>query len=217
MRSVFDDQLELLNKELISIGSLCETAISMSSKALLEGDMNLARQVTEMAEQINQKEREIENLCMKLLLQQQPVARDLRTISSALKMITDMNRIGVQAADIAEIITMANISASKDTMYIGDMAHATIKMVTESIDAFVKKDVVLANAVIEYDDVVDDYFNKVKKALVDLFGKTDTDSEYALDLLMIAKYFERIGDHAVNIAGWVVYSITGKHNRETQR
>ena len=148
---------------------------------------------------------------MKLLLQQQPVARDLRAISSALKMITDMERIGVQAADIAEIITMANIAESKDTMYIDDMGRATIKMVTESINAFVKKDVTIAKDVIAYDDVVDDYFDKVKEALIKLFGSSDTDSEYALDLLMIAKYFERIGDHAVNIAEWVVYSITGSH------
>ena len=212
MRSVFDEQLERLNKELISIGALCENAIFMSSKALLEGDMILAKQVPELALQIDQKEREIEALCLKLLLQQQPVARDLRIISSALKMITDMKRIGVQAADIAEIITMANITASRDTMYISDMAKATIKMVTDSIDAFVKKDTVIAQAVVAYDDVVDDYFDKVKKTLVGLLTKTPTDSEYVLDLLMIAKYFERIGDHAVNIAEWVLYSITGSHN-----
>ena len=146
---------------------------------------------------------------MKLLLQQQPVARDLRTISSALKMVTDMERVGHQAADIAEIITMANISASDDTLHISDMARSTIKMVTESIDAFVKKDINIAIAVIKYDDVVDNYFDQVKKTLIELFSKPETDGEYALDLLMIAKYFERIGDHAVNIAEWVLFSITG--------
>ena len=146
---------------------------------------------------------------MKLLLQQQPVARDLRTMSSALKMVTDMERVGHQAADIAEIITMANISASDDTLHISDMARSTIKMVTESIDAFVKKDINIAIAVIKYDDVVDNYFDQVKKTLIELFSKPETDGEYALDLLMIAKYFERIGDHAVNIAEWVLFSITG--------
>ncbi len=124
-------------------------------------------------------------------------------------MVTDMERVGHQAADIAEIITMANISASDDTLHISDMARSTIKMVTESIDAFVKKDINIAIAVIKYDDVVDNYFDQVKKTLIELFSKPETDGEYALDLLMIAKYFERIGDHAVNIAEWVLFSITG--------
>lgn len=212
MRNTFDEQLALLNKELIAMGGLCENAIAMSAKALTEGDMALARELPEMSEQIDQKERELEGMCLKLLLQQQPVARDLRSISSALKMITDMERVGHQAADIAEIITMANITAGDNTLYIKDMALATIKMVTDSIDAFVKKDLDIANAVIEYDDVVDAYFDKVKKALIELFSKPQTDGEYALDLLMIAKYFERIGDHAVNIAEWVKFSITGSHD-----
>lgn len=212
MRNTFDEQLALLNKELIAMGGLCENAIAMSAKALTEGDMALARELPEMSEQIDQKERELEGMCLKLLLQQQPVARDLRSISSALKMITDMERIGHQAADIAEIITMANITAGDNTLYIKDMALATIKMVTDSIDAFVKKDLDIANAVIEYDDVVDAYFDKVKKSLIELFSKPQTDGEYALDLLMIAKYFERIGDHAVNIAEWVKFSITGSHD-----
>lgn len=212
MRNTFDEQLALLNKELISMGGLCENAIAMSAKALIEGDMKLARQLPEMSEQIDQKEREIESMCLKLLLQQQPVARDLRTISSALKMITDMERIGDQAADIAEIITMANISAADDTLHIRDMSLATIKMVTDSIDAFVKKDLAIADSVIDYDDVVDEYFDKVKKKLIELFSQPETDGEYALDLLMIAKYFERIGDHAVNIAQWVKFSLTGTHD-----
>ena len=145
---------------------------------------------------------------MKLLLQQQPVARDLRTVSSALKMITDMERIGDQSADIAEIVTMANIKASDETLHIGEMARAVMKMVTDSVDAFVKRDTSLAHSVIGYDDVVDGLFDDVKKALTVRF-QSGGQMEYALDLLMIAKYFERIGDHAVNIAEWVIYSVTG--------
>lgn len=209
MRSKFDEQLNELNLELIKMGTLCENVIAMSAKALLDGDMEMAADVAEYASEINGRERDIENRCMKLLLQQQPVARDLRTISSALKMITDMARIGDQSEDIAEIVTMANITASDETLHIGDMARAVRKMVTDSVDAFVKRDVELARATIEYDDVVDGLFNEVKKALAEHF-KSGGDMECALDLLMIAKYFERIGDHAVNIAGWVIYSVTGR-------
>ena len=209
MRLKFDEQLALLNEELITMGALCENAIATSSKALTSGDFELAAGVRVLSEQINQKEKDIQNLCLKLLLQQQPVAKDLRAISSALKMITDMERIGDQSADIAEIITTAHISASGDTFNISDMAQAAIKMVTESIDAFVKKDIDIARSVIEYDDVVDGYFDKIKSMLIEKFSKLETDGEYALDLLMITKYYERIADHAVNIAGWVLFSITG--------
>lgn len=209
MRSRFDEQLSALNGELIKMGALCENAIAMSAKALMDGDMDLAAKVMEFDAEIDQKERDIENRCMKLLLQQQPVAHDLRTISSALKMITDMERIGDQSADIAEIVTMAHIKASDETLHIGDMARAVIKMVTESVDAFVQRDVALARATIEYDDVVDSLFDKVKRALAERFKKGG-EMEAALDLLMIAKYFERIGDHATNIAEWVLYSVTGK-------
>lgn len=210
MRLKFDEQLDLLNKELITMGAFCETAIAMSSKALTEGNPALARDVPELSVQIDHKEREIETLCLKLLLQQQPVAKDLRVVSSALKMVTDMARIGAQSADIAEIITLANIHAANDTQIIHDMSVAVIKMVTHSIDAFVKKDIQMARAVIDYDDVVDSFFDEVKKMLIHCFSKPETDGEYAIDLLMIAKYFERIGDHAVNIAKWVLFSITGK-------
>lgn len=209
MRSKFDEQLLLLNREMVAMGSLCETAIAASAKALLEGDMKIAHSVPETAAQIEHKEREIESMCLKLLLQQQPVARDLRLISSALKMVTDMERIGHQSADIAEIITMANISASDETLNIHDMALAAIHMVTNSIDAFVRKDAAIAKEVIAYDDVVDGYFDEIKTALIRRFSEPETNGEYALDLLMIAKYFERIGDHAVNIAQWVLFSITG--------
>ena len=167
MRSKFDEQLAELNEELIRMGALCENVIAMSAKALLDGDMELANKAAEYDSEIDQKERDIETLCMKLILQQQPVARDLRTISAALKMITDMERIGDQSADIAEIVTMAHITASDETLHIGEMARAVIKMVTESIDAFVKRDVVLAHSVIAYDDVVDGLFDAVKRALTE--------------------------------------------------
>lgn len=209
MRSRFDEQLSELNSELIKMGALCENAIAMSAKALMDGDIELAARVVEFDTDIDQKERDIENRCMKLLLQQQPVASDLRTISSALKMITDMERIGDQSADIAEIVATAHITASDETLHIGDMARAVIKMVTESVDAFVKRDIELARATIAYDDVVDGLFDAVKKALAERFKKGG-EMEYALDLLMIAKYFERIGDHATNIAEWVIYSVTGR-------
>lgn len=209
MRSKFDEQLEQLHKELIQMGALCENAIAMAAKALAEGNAKIAGKVPELSEEIDQKERDIEAMCMKLLLQQQPVAKDLRVISSALKMVTDMERIGDNSGDIAEIVTMANISAADDTLSIQDMARATIKMVTDSIDAFVKQDVKLATSVIAYDDVVDGYFDEIKTNLIAKFGNNETDGETVLDLLMIAKYFERMGDHAAEIAKWVLFSITG--------
>ncbi|MGN1450741.1 MAG: phosphate signaling complex protein PhoU [Eubacteriales bacterium] len=214
MRSGFDSQLETLNEELVAMGALCENAIALSARALSDGDADLAKRVTGLAEKIDTKEREIEGMCLKLLLSQQPVARDLRTISSALKMVTDMERIGDQSADIAEIVATANISAGEDALNIRDMASAAIKMVTESVEAFVKKDVGIAKQVIEYDDVVDNCFCAVKDRLTYRLKQPGADGEYALDLLMIAKYFERIGDHAVNIAGWVIFSITGIREAE---
>ncbi len=214
MRNRFDEQLELLNNELIQMGSLCEQAIANSAKALTNGDMDLARAAVLEDEEIDRKERVIESLCMKLLLQQQPVAKDLRLISSALKMITDMERIGDQAADISEIVTLANIQARDDTLHIGEMARHTIKMVTDSIDAFVRRDLTLARAVINYDDVVDNLFSQVKNELIFRIENKSINGEYAVDLLMIAKYFERIGDHATNIGEWVEYSLTGRHKGE---
>lgn len=213
MRSKFDEQLELLHKELIEMGALCENAIAMAAKALSEGKTKMATKVPELSTEIDRKERDIETMCMKLLLQQQPVAKDLRTISSALKMVTDMERIGDNSGDIAEIVTMANISPSDNTEHIQDMARATIKMVTDSIDAFVKKDIEIANAVITYDDVVDGLFDEVKTDLIEKFGNPESNGEKVLDLLMIAKYFERMGDHAVEIAKWVLFSITGRKER----
>lgn len=214
MRNKFDEQLELLKKQMIQMGALCEGAIANATKALIDGDIELAKKAIAADGNIDQKEKEIESLCLKLLLQQQPVARDLRQISSALKMITDMERIGDQAADISEITMLANIKAKDNTNHIVDMAKATIKMVTDSIDAYVRQDLGLAKAVIDYDDVVDNLFNDVKADMIRLINEDTNNGEFAIDLMMIAKYFERIGDHATNIAEWVVFSITGKHISE---
>ena len=211
MRNRFDEQLFELNREIIEMGAMCEEAIAMAAKALRTGDMELAHKVKENGSNIDQKERDIESRCMKLLLHQQPVARDLRQISAALKMITDMERIGDQAEDIAEIILFLKGHTMEGVETVEDMARETIKMVTESIDAFVKKDVALAESVLSYDDVVDDYFDKMKCDIIKLIAENPADGEFALDLLMISKYFERIGDHATNIAEWVIYSVTGVH------
>lgn len=211
MRNRFDSQLEKLNLELITMGALCEDAISASVKALLDGDETLTEKVFAADAEIDQKERDIEAICMKLLLQQQPVAGDLRVISSALKMISDMERIGDQASDIAEITKFVKNSDVKSKVHIKDMATAAIKMVTDSVESFVKKDIELASAVMKYDDKVDNLFDCVKDELVRLIAADSENGEYCIDLLMIAKYLERIGDHAVNIAEWVEYSITGTH------
>lgn len=211
MRSRFDEQLALLNKELIEMGALCEQVIALAAQSLTEGDTVLAAGVSPLDEEIDRKEREIESLCLKLLLQQQPVARDLRQISAALKMITDMERIGDQAEDIAEIVAFLGGRGTEDSELLRDMARSTIRMVSGSVDAYVKRDVPLAEKVIAEDDVVDDYFARVKKALISRIAADPTDGEFALDVLMIAKYFERIGDHAVNIAEWVIFSVTGEH------
>ncbi len=213
VRSRFDEQLEQLKTNMIEMGALCERAITNATKALIEGDMELARKAMTGDDEIDQKERDIESLCMKILLRQQPVAKDLRQVSSALKMITDMERIGDQAADISEITLLANIESIEKNSHIVDMAKATIKMVTESVDAYVHQDLKLTHSVIEYDDVVDDLFNKVKGDLIDLIREDAKNGEYAIDLMLIAKYFERIGDHATNIAEWVEFSITGTHRK----
>ena len=209
MRSRFDEQLAQLERELIEMGALCEESIALAAKSL--GDGSLARQVASLDTEIDRKERDIESLCLKLLLQQQPVARDLRQISAALKMITDMERIGDQAEDIGEIITFLGGRGAENSNLLREMARSTIKMVTESVDAYVKHDTALADQVIAEDDTVDDYFARVKKDLIKRIAQDPDDGEFALDLLMIAKYFERIGDHATNIAEWVIFSVTGEH------
>lgn len=215
MRSRFDEQLETLNHEMIEMGALCEEVIAMAASALTGGDTGLARRVPPRGREIDQKEKDIEALCLRLLLQQQPVARDLRQISAALKMITDMERIGDQAEDIAEIVAFLNGRTSEEHLQLKEMAASAIKMVTDSVDAYVKRDTVLAQTVIDYDDVVDEAFLQVKRRLVAWIAQNPSDGEYALDLLMIAKYLERIGDHATNLAEWVIYSVTGVHKEET--
>lgn len=214
MRSRFDEQLKLLNKKMAEMGGECESIIASAVKALLEGSAADARRAQEQGHRIDQLEREIESICLKLLLQQQPVARDLRVISAALKMITDMERIGDQAEDIAEIITTLGGRSGGECRDIRVMAEATIKMVTDSVDAYVRQDLALARSVEAYDDVVDSAFCRVKDTLIAMIAQNTADGEYALDLLMIAKYFERIGDHAVNIAEWVEFSVTGIHKSE---
>ena len=217
MRTQFDQQLDQLHVEMIRMGSLCEEVISLSSKALENSQPRLIQQIIEADSQIDRKEREIESFCIRLLLQRQPVARDLRAISAALKMISDMERIGDQAADIAELAPYISGSVLQSKVHLADMARAAVQMVTESIDAFVKTDADLAAKVVQDDDTVDRLFDKIKEELMELIYQKNIDAKPALDVLMAAKYFERIGDHAVNIAEWVDYSITGIHKtHETQ-
>ena len=211
VRSRFDSQLEQLNVELIKMGALCEEAITASVSALIRYDKSVVQTVFEKDNEIDRMERDIENFCMRLLLQQQPVAKDLRAISSALKMISDMERIGDQAGDIAEIVKFTKDCDFTSRLHILDMAKAVVKMVTDSVESFVKKDLELARSVMVYDDVVDDLFDKVKQELIERIHEEKRNGEYCIDLLMIAKYLERIGDHATNIAEWVEYSITGHH------
>lgn len=211
MRNRFDEQLAHLDNELITMGALCEEAISSSVKYLTDNDTAMRDSTFEADRQIDQKERDIERLCMKLLIQQQPVATDLRVISSALRMISDMERIGDQASDIAEIAKHIQNNSLESKTHIADMARATIRMVTDSVESFVKKDISLAESVIRQDDEVDALFDKVKNELIQSVRRTEDCAEVLIDLLMTAKYFERIGDHAENIAEWVIYSLTGHH------
>ena len=212
MRNRFDQQLELLNEQLIRMGELCEVAIGKATTALKEGSMEQAQKVIEADEEIDQAETDIERLCLKLLLQQQPVARDLRQISAALKMITDMERIGDQASDIAEIIITEEKSEAQDIPKIIKMSEAAGKMVRDSVNAYVEKDLELSRKVIKDDDIVDELFEEVKTTLIDFIAENKGEQGgEAIDLIMVAKYLERIADHATNIAEWVEFSITGIH------
>ncbi len=215
MRSKFDEQLAQMKNGLIGMGALCEEAISRAAKALAEGDRALAESVGPLEAEIDQMERDIEALCMKLLLRQQPVARDLRQISAAMKLITDMERIGDQAEDIAEIVLtmLAEGYVPQDVGHIREMAAETIKMVTDSVDSYVHQDNVLAERVIAHDDIIDSYFTQVKRVLLREIAEQPAKGEHILDLLMIDKYLERIADHAVNIAEWVIFSVTGTKDR----
>lgn len=214
MRSKFDEQLALLSRELTQMGALCEEVIALAAKSITTGDVAIAEKVAPLDGEIDRMEHSIEALCLKLFLQQQPVARDLRQISAALKMITDMERIGDQAEDIAEIVTFLDGHTAENDDLLREMAKAVIKMVTESVDAYVRRDTALAEKVIADDDTVDRYFDDIKHRLIGSIARDPDGGEYALDVLMIAKYFERIGDHATNIAEWVIFSITGVHNGE---
>ena len=214
MRNRFDRQLKKLNDELIDMGSMIEKSIEKALVALVTQNVEKAQEVIGFDLEIDRQEREIESLCMKLLLQQQPVARDLRLISSALKMITDMERIGDQAADIAELaIFMAEKPYIKELKHITQMGQETMVMVVTSVDAFVEKNLQKAQEVLAHDDIVDQLFDAVKSELIEMIHQDKEIGEQATDLLMVAKYFERIGDHATNIAEWVIYSITGEHEK----
>ena len=215
MRNRFDQQLEKLNVELVTMGALCEDALTYAIRALFDRESDMAERAEEAEKQIDQMERDIESICMRLLLQQQPVARDLRVISSALKMIGDMERIGDQAADIAEIVKYLDEEEVPNLGHLREMSDFAAGMVTASINSFVRQDLNLARKVILDDDVVDGYFEKVKEALIGIIAEGDRAGAFQLDILMIAKYIERIGDHATNIAEWVVYSITGEHPEES--
>ena len=215
MREQFAKQMEQLHAELIEMGALCEHVIGETYQALMNSDSEVASRIIRQDAAIDLKERDIESLCLKVLLQQQPVASDLRKVSAALKMITDMERIGDQAADIAEIVrTAGSLRAPAQTVQIGEMAQATKKMVTASIDAYVKNDLAIAQKVIADDDNVDRLFDLIRDELAHGIGKGVASVEQSMDILMIAKYFERIGDHATNIAEWVEFSITGHHRGE---
>ncbi len=211
MRNYFDMQMKCLHQELKEMGGLCQLTISKTYQLLNKGDREVVKSIVAQEEQINQKERDIETLCLKLLLRQQPVASDLRKISAALKMITDMERIGDQALDIAEIVEMGKILEVNDTKLLGQMAEVTMDMVSRSVEAYVAQDLLRAQEVIESDDKVDELFMEIRKKLIDSIEGQEMDEEQILDYLMIAKYYERIGDHATNIAEWVEFSILGKH------
>ncbi|MDE6672777.1 MAG: phosphate signaling complex protein PhoU [Ruminococcus sp.] len=211
MRNRFDEQLIQLNNELIRMGALCEEAIAYAVKYLIEHDKEMKENAIDTEKQIDRKERDIESHCMKLLIHQQPVASDFRIITSALKMISDMERIGDQAEDIAEIAEYVRLSDLNTRVHITNMAESVVHMVNNSIDSYVKKDINIAYSVIAMDDTVDRIFLQVKNEVIEAVRHGNDDAESLADLLMIAKYFERIGDHAENIAEWVIYSITGQH------
>ena len=211
MRDFFQEQLNELNRELTRMGAACEEIIALASHALTDWNEELVRKVSTIGSQIDESERTIESICLKLLLRQQPVARDLRQISAAMKMITDMERIGDQAEDIVEIVPYMTAHPDEKFPKIREMAKAAQAMVTEAVDAYVKQDLNMARKVMAHDDVVDSYFSQVKSGIIDIIAAEPAHGEYALDLLMIAKYFERIGDHCTNIAEWVEFPLTGIH------
>lgn len=210
MREHFDIELANLNNQLIGMGTLVESAIKNAVEIIANNSAELLDKAREQEELINTSERKIQNHCIRLLLHQAPVANDLREVSSALKMITDLERIGDQAIDIAEVSQYIKSRNNViNVTHIDEMANQASKMVTLAIDAFVKKDFDLAKKVGQSDDVIDELFDKVKEETVEIIQRDKALGEEAIDLMMIAKYLERIGDHAVNIAEWVAFSITG--------
>ena len=211
MRDVYQEQLWNLNQELIQMGAACEEIIDLASRALTDYSQALAEETAHVGATIDESERTIETICLKLLLRQQPVAGDLRQISAAMKMITDMERIGDQAEDIVDLISKMQRAPEEHSSQIEEMAKAAKYMVNQAVDAYVRQDLSLAKQVMEYDDVVDSFFNQIKTDILTRIAQKPTEGEYALDLLMIAKYFERIGDHCTNIAEWVEFSVTGIH------
>ncbi|MHB0828147.1 MAG: phosphate signaling complex protein PhoU [Schaalia turicensis] len=214
MRIKFERHLNTLTSELITMGSLCEEAILGAEKALALGNIESIQYVQELSEEIRQTERTIERRCLALVLHEQPVAKDLHLVSAALKMITDMKRIGDQAQEITEIVAFLNGRHLPDIDTTSMMAEATRSMLSNAIQAFVARDVDKALGVVADDDIVDSYFNQMKSNIIHMIANGSTDGELALDLLIIAKYFERIGDHATNIAEWIVFSVTGQHEDE---
>lgn len=213
MRAKFDEQLHMLNQEMMHMGSMIEDKIQKAIEALIGQNSVLAKEIMEADNEVDREQKKIENICFNLLMQQQPVARDLRVISAAMKMVTDMERIGDHAADISEMTVMMS-----DTPYVADledikkMASETVLMLIRSIEAYVEKDMLKAQSVIDHDDIVDDLFNKNKQDLIELIRKDPAVSEQAADMLMVAKYFERIGDHATNLAENIIFALDDKKN-----
>lgn len=211
MRLKFNEQLKALGEELTHMGSMIESAIENAVHALLNQDVETAKRIMKEDELVDQEQKKIENLCFQLLIQQQPVARDLRTITAAMKMVTDMERIGDHAADISELtIAMAETSYRLQGENIKKMAAETMVMLVDAVDSYVNKDMEKAKAVIAHDDIVDDYFVKVKADLIEVIRQNPEYSEFAADLLLVNKYLERIGDHATNIAEWVIFALDNK-------
>ncbi|MDD6139649.1 MAG: phosphate signaling complex protein PhoU [Lachnospiraceae bacterium] len=215
MRSKFDEQLNLLNQEMLHMGTMIEESIQEAIEAFINQDIEKAHKIMEGDEEINHEQKKIENICFNLLMQQQPVARDLRTISAAMKMVTDMERIGDHASDISEMTVMMSKTEYKVNIEdVKKMATETMLMLIRSIEAYVEKDNKKAECVMKHDDIVDNLFDAVKKEIIDFIRESPDNGEQAADLLMVAKYFERIGDHATNIAEWVQFALDDKKEKK---
>ena len=215
MRGKFDEQLLELNNEMIEMGNKIVLSIKNAIEALVARDENMAKAIMESDAEVDHLQKKIEGICFNLLIQQQPVARDLRTVTAAMKMVTDMERIGDHAADISEMTILMGQNSQIDKFeHISQMATETMIMLNHSIEAYVEKNVIKAKEVIEHDDIVDDLFVEAKKDVIELILNSPSEGEGATDILMIAKYFERIGDHATNIAEWVIYSLKQKEDED---